>query len=916
MRNLFRTLLVITVLVSFGMAAVMIAPYGVSPRKADMDAGDIFTKAYNGMLNVGNETQMYFMVMGDSVDFTPSYAVTGPAGSVAAVTTDSTIDGTTYIASFMPDVVGTYTITANGMGMVTVFAGTYAGNSCEPCHSAVRDEWTQTRHAIANDEGLDGIKSDHYAAYCLPCHTTGYDASADNGGFDDWGFVFPDSQQLADWGHDGGHLFVGAADSLRADFPDAMARSNIQCESCHGPKTSHVGVEINPMEASLDVAVCAKCHDSGWRHLYPNQWEYSGHDATEFDGRGFHGGHAVGAFVGYAGGRNGCSPCHSGSGYIQWVNEGRPVNDDGLPAATSFVPEPSVISCAVCHDPHSSENENQLRVTPFTLGDGTPVSMELYGAGAQCMDCHRSRRFAADYALNPNNNSSHFGPHHGPQADMILGANMPDFGMGVELPTSPHALTGGACVDCHMGHGDNYDENYNVKHVGGHSFNMNDAEGNDNVEACAPCHGDVGTSFTEKKFFMNGDADHDGDGVAEGVQEEVHGLMEILHAYLLDDEGNFVLGNKSITPELTRALYNYMWVEEDRSFGIHNPAFTVSLLKLTIQTLEYEGITAGEILDVMDIPMDQGNQVRVIWTRFGADDHMAWDKVNMYTVLREVPVPGKSNVTSYPSVESVPTTVKVGDNFAMGGHLWDVVGVVPAVGFMEYSMVVPTLHNTVEGDTAWAAFKILGATEEGMIAETAPVMGFSTDDIAPGRPNGLNGTAAETALTISWEESLERDFGYYEVYRTTDPNNWSDKPVETTIATEYIDTDFELNTIYYYTVTAVDVHKNRSEFSEPVDLVFEVVGIEEIPTEFALKQNYPNPFNPTTSISFQLPEQANVTITIYNSLGAAVTTLVNGSLDAGNYSYTWNAAGMASGIYYYRMVSDNFTSTKKMLLLK
>ena len=60
--------------------------------------------------------------------------------------------------------------------------------------------------------------------------------------------------------------------------------------------------------------------------------------------------------------------------------------------------------------------------------------------------------------------------------------------------------------------------------VGGHSWNMNDAEGHDNVAACAPCHGDFGTSFKDKKYYVNGNADIDGDGIEEGLQVEVHGL--------------------------------------------------------------------------------------------------------------------------------------------------------------------------------------------------------------------------------------------------------------------------------------------------------------------------------------------------------------------------------------------------------
>ena len=88
------------------------------------------------------------------------------------------------------------------------------------------------------------------------------------------------------------------------------------------------------------------------------------------------------------------------------------------------------------------------------------------------------------------------------------------------------------------------------------------------------------------------------------------------------------------------------------------------------------------------------------------------------------------------------------------------------------------------------------------------------------------------------------------------------------------------------------------------------------PREYALEQNYPNPFNPSTNIKFSLPEATEVTVTIYNTLGQKVTELVNGKLDAGKYSYVWNAGNVATGMYIYELRTDKFVSVKKMLLLK
>ena len=89
-----------------------------------------------------------------------------------------------------------------------------------------------------------------------------------------------------------------------------------------------------------------------------------------------------------------------------------------------------------------------------------------------------------------------------------------------------------------------------------------------------------------------------------------------------------------------------------------------------------------------------------------------------------------------------------------------------------------------------------------------------------------------------------------------------------------------------------------------------------IPTEYSLTQNYPNPFNPVTSIDFGLPENSEVTITVYNVLGQVVTELVNGELDAGYHKVTWDASNMASGVYFYRIAAGDFTATKRMVLMK
>jgi photosystem II stability/assembly factor-like uncharacterized protein len=86
--------------------------------------------------------------------------------------------------------------------------------------------------------------------------------------------------------------------------------------------------------------------------------------------------------------------------------------------------------------------------------------------------------------------------------------------------------------------------------------------------------------------------------------------------------------------------------------------------------------------------------------------------------------------------------------------------------------------------------------------------------------------------------------------------------------------------------------------------------------DFGLYQNYPNPFNPSTVIKYQLPADANVKIRLFNSIGEELKTLVNENKKAGIYEFQFNASGFASGIYYYRIDSGNFTDTKKLVILK
>ncbi len=99
-----------------------------------------------------------------------------------------------------------------------------------------------------------------------------------------------------------------------------------------------------------------------------------------------------------------------------------------------------------------------------------------------------------------------------------------------------------------------------------------------------------------------------------------------------------------------------------------------------------------------------------------------------------------------------------------------------------------------------------------------------------------------------------------------------------------------------------------------------ITGVEgysnEIPKEFQLYQNYPNPFNPVTSIKFDIPKSTYVKIKMYDMLGKEISELVNMDMEAGRYEVNWDGTNFASGVYFYRIETKDFTKVMKMILLK
>lgn len=464
-----------------------------------------------------------------------------------------------------PDVAGQYTVTATvattGNGTVTwkqtITAGTYTGyKTCAACHSGgvtsnTATPWSKTAHAAVFKDNINGMDGTTYASTCWGCHTVGLntDPAAVNGGFDDvmtkLGWTPPAVMKDGNW------------DAV----PDALKNvANIQCENCHGPGSQHVasGGSKAQISVSMNAGDCGQCHGAMTHHVKNGEWNNSMHAITTRD--------AAGA------GREACVGCHTGSGFVDKIKGAKTVNTDY-----------TTINCQTCHEPHGqpSTNAHQVRsLSPVTLADGTTVSSG--GTGLLCMNCHQSRQNAETYAATTAG-SARFGPHHGTQADMLTGTN--GFSYGQKIPSSAHGdVVEDSCVTCHMQTVDATDAA--LSQMGGHTFKPSWNDGTnprrDLVAACQNCHGQDVTSFD---FAL---MDYDGDGVIEGVQTEVQHLLDKL-ALRLPPVGQ---PKDSLTIDATwtraqlEASYNWQFVKNDGSLGIHNTAYTVGLLKASIANLE------------------------------------------------------------------------------------------------------------------------------------------------------------------------------------------------------------------------------------------------------------------------------------------------------------------------------------------
>jgi hypothetical protein len=187
--------------------------------------------------------------------------------------------------------------------------------------------------------------------------------------------------------------------------------------------------------------------------------------------------------------------------------------------------------------------------------------------------------------------------------------------------------------------------------------------------------------------------------------------------------------------------------------------------------------------------------------------------------------------------------------------------------------------------------------------------------IVPVELTSFTATSVNDQVELNWITSTETNNKGFEVERmssggifeqigfvagfgtTAEPKSYS-----------FVDTKLESGS-YTYRLKQIDFDGTFT-YSDEVNVDVEV------PLVFALEQNYPNPFNPSTTIKYSIPEDGFVKLAVYNMLGEEVATIVNASQKAGRYEVNFDATGLSSGVYVYRIEAANYTASKKLMLMK
>lgn len=315
--------------------------------------------------------------------------------------------------------------------------------------------------------------------------------------------------------------------------------------------------------------------------------------------------------------------------------------------------------------------------------------------------------------------------------------------------------------------------------------------------------------------------------------------------------------------------------------------------------------TAFGILSLLDIPDDEGRQLRVRWCAHPEDDPVSVEPVRSYSLYREIG--GAAAAPGQPGgAQRVPG--------------YDFVLAVPGGGEIEYNAIAPTLcDSTISQGQCLSTFFVRAHTDDSFVFyDSAPASGYSIDNLAPLPPQGLVAAYAQ-GVDLQWEESAAADFFAFRVYRgsTADFVPQPGNRLAETGGTSFSD---PLGTAaHFYKLGAVDHSGNESAAVSPST----VTGTPPLAiSRWALGGAAPNPFNPRTQLQLRVPGGGGwATLEVLDARGHRVRTLHRGELAGGEHPILWTGTDdrgqpVASGIYYLLLRAGGEAQSQKVALVR
>ena len=223
---------------------------------------------------------------------------------------------------------------------------------------------------------------------------------------------------------------------------------------------------------------------------------------------------------------------------------------------------------------------------------------------------------------------------------------------------------------------------------------------------------------------------------------------------------------------------------------------------------------------------------------------------------------------------------------------------------------VETLNGTAEGETYYWRVQANNVAASGPWSEVSAL----TVILAP--TDLRLETSAANEITLSWRDNSGVEDGFIIERKQEQQTSFTTLDTLEGSGNNYVDKELVINQTYAYRVKAYK-GSGVSDYSNEAVLILTSVEQEaELPTEYSLRQNYPNPFNPTTTITFAIPKRSRVLIKVFDGVGKEVTTVVDKEFEPGIFTQAFNADGLTSGNYIYRMESDGFSQTRKLMFLR